>query len=519
VPQVQIKIKGIDNKTPFYAVGNGYTTVQNNLRLYNGSPALAYGKFLLTSSALNSGAWIMGGTGWQDNTNSDLYMVVLAGSKIYTAPITTDTATLTFTDRTGAVTLTADTSVRTFAALNGVLAISSGSGATSKGDVLIKLTANTSNAANLGGTPPKGNCLITVNNYLFVGGQYNATATYGTVSWSDVNDPESWPAANSVDFRKNDGDRITALAAVGTDLIIFKNKCIGRLSTTGISISGTYTLGPLVTLSTKLGAMGPTSVDTMPDGTIVFLGNDGNLYNCDGNTIKKISETASPGPSYIDFLRLNQISSLPQAYVIVNPAYNEIRIKGTTTTSLNNGDYIYNYLDNYWYSDSTVFDVPLMVYPFLIGQRSVTTSTTAFKPQMVCMGTGDGKILSFDNPNYLYPSAYTGAGAVVNSSLTFTLSLRELGFIPRFLKAFFYNVTLPSNVACSFGWEGDTTGTSVSIPSGSYSGNRTIRWPIPLKHDAASYSPSFLTVIFSNALTATLPNAGFSLWISDEDSL
>lgn len=500
--QVQYKIKGIDNRTPLVGTGMGYARTMTNLRVFNGSLQLMYGKSRLTSSALNAGAAIRGATSWKDTADANVYAVVVCGTKLYTAPVTTDTGSLTWTERTGAVSIQT-LGGKTFDSLNGLLILGGGS---VSGEVLIKMTANTSNAANLAGTPPLGDAVKTVNNYLFVGAQRNSTSTLSTVNWSNVDDPETWPAANTVNFRKNDGDEVTALGAVGTDLIIFKKGSIGKLSTTGISVSGVYTLGPLVTLSDRIGCPALLGCDTLPDGTLVFLGNDFNLYRCDGNTIERLNE---------DFNIYNStasIGSMDQSFYClkVDPSSNEIRIRG---------GFVYNYLNKYWYIDSecnTATNLGELSF-FTVGTGRTSTILTTGSPVLFCCGTSDGHVTSYASQAFPYPSIGTGAGTAVAAGITFDVPLKEIGFIPRFMKVMFYNVVLPTNTVANFGWDG-ISGTNVTVVAGTYTTVRTIQWAIPQVRKSDNYSPLFLTVTLSNIYSATVDKPGFSLWFSDEDT-
>jgi hypothetical protein len=502
---VPYKFRGIDNKTPYYGTGLGFTTTQQNFRLLNGCPVLTYGKFKVTSSALNSGAVIAGATSWQGNSDGQPYLIVTAGAKIYTAPTSGDLSTWTFTERTGASTPQSN-HFNTMDSLNGILVIAGGT-------TMLKMTSATSNSADLGGTPPVGRCVKTVNNYLFVGGQLGAAATYSTVSWSNPSDPETWPAANAVDFRKNDGDFVTALSSVGTDLIIFKNKSVGKLSTTGTSVVGTYTLGPLVTLSERIGCPSPLGVDVLPDGTIVFLASDFNLYQCDGNTIKKLSEVPSPGPNYQLLLKSANGAGigLDQTFmwVKVDPSHNEIRLYGGS---------VYNYLDNYWYSDTFSETSPGGTAPFTLGYGRSASSPVHANSSAILFGQGTttGNIFLFDNPSYPYPSD-DGAGTAATSAISFTVPVRDLGFIPRFMKVYFGNVTLPTTTTVKFAWEGTgaSSGTSVGITSGSAT-TRTFTFAIPTMKDAASNLPSFLNVLISGAFSSTTGGGGLAVWFMDK---
>lgn len=490
---VQYKSKGLDRRTPDYGRAFGFPHTQTNMRIYNGAFKFISGKFKTNSSALNSGAVIRGATSWFDPSNSYEAVIAVAGSKIYTAQWNSDTSALTYTERTGATTI-ADANFKTFASLNSLLIIAGGSVSS---NVLLKMSSTTSNASNLAGSPPDGDCVIVVNNFLFVGRRRGSSTTYSRVSWSNVNDPETWSATDFVDFRKNDGDEITALSSVGTDLLIFKNQSIGRLSTTGIAVSGSYTMGPLVTISDTIGCPSALAVDTLPDGTVVFIGTDGNLYWCDGNIVKNLSETGSPGPNYAFTYSTYDPSTLSSYFLKVYPTYNEVRIKGGI---------VYNYLERYWYTDSVNSTENCL---FNVGPRRTGGAFNAFA---MCAGTSDGFILTYDNPNYTFPTDV--AGVVTTSTLTMVISVRELGFIPKFMRVYFWNTILPATTTASFSWDrGASRSVSISTPGAS---DGTIQWPIPDYHDARNKFPTLFTAQLSGSISSGA-NGGFVVYFMDED--
>jgi hypothetical protein len=498
----QYKCKGVDNKTPTAFAGLGFSYFQQNARIYNGAFVPIGGKLKMNSSALNAGAVVRGATSWFDPTNSYVAGVAVAGAKIYTTQWG-DTGPLTFTDRTGAMTIT-NSGFRTFASLNGLLIVAGGSAA---GDVLIKTASTTGNFAVLGGTPPKGDCVIVVNNYLFVGRQLNAAGTKSTVNWSAVSDPETWSAGDAVDFRKNDGDEITALAAIGTDLIIFKNNSVGRLSTTGISVGTTYTLGPLVTISDKIGTLSPLSVDQLPDGTLVFLGADANLYRCDGNQITKINDTSSPGPNYLIFSTTFDPSTLNTYFLCVNKTFNEVRIKGGI---------VYNYVDNYWYTDSSQSTENLL---FTVGPRR---GSALYSPYLLCAGTTDGFIVSYDGAGAAVPTDVSGS--VTPTTIIFNLPIQELGFIPRFAKLLVRNLTSASaTFPMKVAWDADPLfGTAVTPPFASNSPYQTLRFALPLAKTATAAIPSNLSILINPTFSGvtgsvSAPDRGFQFYFSDSN--
>ncbi len=235
----------------------------------------------------------------------------MINAKIYTADATTwtpSTSAITFTDRTGGVTISSSAPIRyTFDSLNGILVIAGNSAA---GGVPLKLTAYNANAAVLGGSPPKADCVKVVNNFCFLGRQLNSAATYSTLNWSNVSDPETWTAANAIEVNKKDGEQMMALGAIGSDLYIFKQSTIWRLSTITQSISGIVTLGPLQLVIKGIGCAGPLALDNIPNGNIMFVGFDGHFYEFDGSNVYDVSRQPYPGPNAYDNSEFTHVGGL-----------------------------------------------------------------------------------------------------------------------------------------------------------------------------------------------------------------
>lgn len=282
---------------------------------------------------------LRGMTYWESDfaTDAQKGIVLVVDAKIYTAPWDGDTdITKTLTDRTGATTVGTD--FKTMDATSDILVIAGGS---DNARVVLKLTALNANAAVLGGTPPLTDIVKVVNNYTFLALNLDAPQE-SRVYWSNAGDPETWGASSFLDFRRNDGDKITALGRLGQLLVIFKTNSIGILQTDPLTFGGNA-LGPLRTFSTSVGCGGQYAVDNLPDGSIVFLGSDGNLYRMDGQTIENLSDRPFPKSSVRAELQPNFFPSVYANPIKVNPSTNEVII-------FEGGDFlIYNFRDDLWY--------------------------------------------------------------------------------------------------------------------------------------------------------------------------
>ena len=101
-----------------------------------------------------------------------------------------------------------------------------------------------------------------------------------TLVFSNLGDPRDWPAANVVQFDPNDGEAITAIAEVGSNLIVFKRSkawLVYDLDT-----------GANRPLGVGVGCVSHRSIQQFPQGT-VFLG-ERNVWITDGTTTRSISD-------------------------------------------------------------------------------------------------------------------------------------------------------------------------------------------------------------------------------------
>lgn len=231
------------------------------------------------------------------------------------------------------------------------------------GSTTLKKWTGSGNVGTLGGSPPPATstCGTTVNNYLFVSGY--STAPW-RVYWSAVLDPETWPAANFVDVKKDDNTAVTALFPFGEDLLIFKPNCVARFYTNQVSGS----LGPLVIVNENIGCVGANMVDRLPDGRIVFMGFNNHVYIYDGNTFDDISNPPSPRSNIQNaLLSVSLQGGYSSGCVSVYPKKNQIWISYPFTwvsalgTSFSFGvTFIYDYVNRIWlspYPDHKIYDL------------------------------------------------------------------------------------------------------------------------------------------------------------------
>ena len=382
----------------------------------------------LNASALNSGKRIVGLGAYFDPARAKLFdntapVIVAvvqdaAAGKIYTGPYTS--TSITFTDRTGAVSLPPDPNAAyTFDSLNGILVIAGGS---ENATVPFQLATYNGNVANLAGSPPYANCVKVVNNFCFLGGQYNAASTFSTLNWSAVGDPQTWPAGNSLTFRNNDDDMITALAALGQSLMIFKRRSIGLLSTTSQVVSGAVTLGPLSTITTSYGCVAPNAAKELPDGRVAFLDSRFHLIITDGYSFFDVTDQPYPGPNlrttfdsyagtYSPFLLPISLAVLPQK--------NQIWVLFESSVI-----YTYDYMNNAWASSTLSGGADDAFVILDCGQTNANETVATH----LLVGTNGGFVWELNGTGG--PSDLGGSNITPNMTLSGQL---PMDFVPRTL--------------------------------------------------------------------------------------
>lgn len=276
----------------------------------------------LNTTAFNSGAaW--NGLVWFEKSNGNKYLIGTCGNKIGEATSLSQTAT-PFTDRTGALTITAGNNNHTSFAIhldtvigtNGVDApwqATGGSNATA-------LTVPT----NL--TTAKYVCVY--SNYTFLANvTVSGTSHKSRVYWSAIDSISSWDSADFRDVSKNDGQEITGLAVLGETLVVFKNRSIWLGFFTGDSDI------PFIFRKSRsaVGCTAGQSIQELENG-LKFRSADG-YYYFDGNNSFKTSDRVT---ATIRTFNENRKEEVVSAYNISKNMYiSSETISGGTTHNRN----------------------------------------------------------------------------------------------------------------------------------------------------------------------------------------
>jgi len=326
---------------PYDTPNDAYVDAQN-VEYINGRMAKKQGNIQWTTGAHPGGAGVL-----RSVCLFNGFLVSALGGKIATA---SSTAVGAWTDITGAVSFGPGSNSVWEASLGGILVLGS------QGLAPIQWTG-TGNCTALGGSPPSGcYCGTMVSNYLFMASNSSFPSR---VFWSQVLDPNTWPAASFLDVRPEDNTPINAIIAFGEDLLIFKNNCVARFYTNQLSGQ----LGPLVVVSEKIGCAGLHCVDRLPDGRVVFMGYDNHVYIYDGNTFTDISNQPYPNSNIQKILNSSQFrlsGGFSSGQVTVYKGKSQVWITHPFTYTNPLGTVyagvtlIYDYVNNVW--DSTYPD-------------------------------------------------------------------------------------------------------------------------------------------------------------------
>lgn len=410
----------------------------NGFRYFYGSLQEHNGVSKFNSVAIGTGAGVI--TGIFPNSLSTESMVATADTKIYSL-----NSSGTATDITGAATLSgAGTRNVTADVLNGIMVVGDPHG----GDWCFQWNG-TGNAAKLVAAPD-GSTVCTVNNFMFITGVDAAKSTF---YWSAVSDPTTWPVASNLTFRQGDGDRIRALSFIGSDLFIFKDNAIGRLSATSVTVSGTGTLGPLQTVSVGIGCLTNKSVARLPDGRIIFFGTNNHAYILDGSNIVDIGEQGFPNTSVQDIFN----TTSGTVHVSVYPPRSEAYFIYTTGACM-----IYNYQLNLWSKAATTPSFTTSVFILTSNTTTLTPAPTFGKVgSLVAADPTAGFIYELDVP--ASTEVYT---AQWNTSVLVGGEGRK--FTPRSLLMEYKSATSQTpTMTVSYGFDGGTIGNGTTVTTAS----------------------------------------------------
>jgi hypothetical protein len=494
-------LKGLSQSSDHMTTPEGALLQMDDWQINYGWLRPRYGQTVVNSGTLGtSGLPISLGFYFDSTSIVQPQVIAVQDTKIFRAAYAEDlwrvANNISFTDITGTSTLVISYPA-TFDQLNNVMIIASRSAPQ-------QITAYNVNASPLAGSPPTDVTIVKVcNNIAFLSGAaFQGTPNpthFSRVFWSNIGDPQTWPSTNFLDFRYGDGDFITALGAIGNNLIIFKNNSVGSLSTQSVSVAGTVTLGPLYTVFQGIGCPGNLALDNLPDGRIVFLACDWNLYLCDGTGISNLTNFPFPKPSiYEGALSRDTLvdpsRGIQGPIVRYYPNYSEVWLFVPDKDFSANPNYATGYIYAYNIIKDTWRRITGMTLASLlcVSQQRLLNSAGVFvsHPSVMLAGTfnlsATNNILYMDNETVTSPKDYLGN--TITAKATFSVSNPEI-----ISDEDYRSIDIPSSNSGSgtvwFGFNGTMNGSSSKTLSSS-----TIRNAIPIPYLGSNVRPESIQI-------------------------
>lgn len=153
-------------------------------------------------------------------------------------------------------------------------------------------------------TPPHGLFLFINKDYIWLANDPSGTSYGQSIAYfSQVLNPDYWPAVNYFLIRPDDGDVITAITSFLGQLTIFKTNTIQKIYTDQSSSTAWQLSQPF----SFIGASAPYSVVPTPLG-VFYLGRYG-LYKFDGQSSTLISDVVTKDIRDINVTNYNNIAS------------------------------------------------------------------------------------------------------------------------------------------------------------------------------------------------------------------
>jgi hypothetical protein len=241
------------------------------------------------------------GVGILETSTGTSHVLAIKKGKAYgTQPLTAGArASNTFTDRTGAVTIsTSGTSINdrigyrwTFCQHGDVL-IGFGGSFTAP-DAPFKWTGETSNIAALGGSPPSAKFGFAAGNRVFAG---CTAADPATLYWSILGNAEDWTGAgsgNTIVGNLDDGDPLQGAVVLSRDIVLlFKSNSVYSLDlATGAPFAPKL-------LFSGVGAINHHGIEVV-DGVAYFLTTQKKLMATDGNNLIPIPASSASLSNFV----------------------------------------------------------------------------------------------------------------------------------------------------------------------------------------------------------------------------
>lgn len=232
---------------------------------------------------------------------------------------------------------------------------------------------------NIGGAPPTSPLIVAHKNHVFM----VDPATPNRLRFSDLDNPDSYPALNFIDVNSDDGDKITAYLPYKNRLLIFKERSVWQLL--GDSASNFALDGP----RSNYGAVNQEVVAICGD-LVMFLSREGVVAFDLGRSVT-VGDKIRP-----DIKRINQAAIEQAAAIFFDNKY--ILSVPVDATTVNNQTMVYDLLRQAWLPN--------------VGQGYPGACYTAWAPAGIDLLYSGGA-----NTGYVYEhgAGYNDDGAAIDS--------------------------------------------------------------------------------------------------------
>lgn len=176
--------------------------------------------------------------------------------------------------------------------------------------------------------------------YLVVANTIESSISFSSrVRWSDINNPDVFPALNFWDVEPDDGDRIVSVISFDDSVYIFKKRSIYRMLVTGLDGPDAFVIRPVVR---NIGAWSKNSVRVIPNVGIAFLAQN-TLYVLNDSGLEPIGD-----PIQRTFDSINR-TQWGNAVAAVYPKRYQYWISvATASATSNNTILVYDYIQKAW---------------------------------------------------------------------------------------------------------------------------------------------------------------------------
>lgn len=329
-----------DHISPLLVPDNKASAVTNFMMDDRGQLTTRAGfRIINTTGTLTSTSSVVTGGGYHNPSSGTNFFAVIVGTNVFR---TSNSFGGSYTNVTSTVVITGTASnLAQHTSLNDLEIFCNES------DTPFSVPASGNALALVGGVPTGAKTCTTYGSYLLVANTTESSVSYPSrIRWSDINNPNSWPALNFVDIEPNDGDKIVDIITFKDSVYVFKKRSIYRLMITGLDGPDAFIVRPF---SRNLGCWAKNSVRVVPNLGIAFLAQN-TLYILGDNELSSYnySQFEAVGDpiqrTFDSILRSQWVNSVGVVY----PKRYQYALSVSTTGTTSGLILVYDYIQKSW---------------------------------------------------------------------------------------------------------------------------------------------------------------------------